>query len=57
MRMNQILTNNFYWIGGWDELPWVSLNGQTIYFSHQTEMLQEKIQQSATDIYMSILLN
>jgi hypothetical protein len=48
-------TNNFYWIGGWDEDPSVSLNGKLLFFTSNRDAAREDTT-IATDIYMSILL-
>jgi hypothetical protein len=48
-------TNNFYWIGGWDEWPWISRNGKLLFFHSNRDAAREDTT-IATDIYMSILL-
>jgi hypothetical protein len=48
-------TNNFYWIGGWDEWPWISSNGKLLFFHSNRDAAREDTT-IATDIYMSILL-
>ena len=48
-------TNNFYWIGGWDEDPWVSKNGKLLFFMSNRDAAREDTT-IATDIYMAILL-
>jgi hypothetical protein len=48
-------TNNFYWIGGWDEWPWISSNGKLIFFHSNRDAAREDTS-TAPDIYMSILL-
>jgi len=48
-------TNNFYWIGGWDEFPWISSNGKLLFFHSNRDAAREDTS-TAPDIYMSILL-
>jgi hypothetical protein len=48
-------TNNFYWIGGWDEWPWISSNGKLLFFHSNRDAAREDTS-TATDIYMSILM-
>lgn len=48
-------TNNFYWIGGWDEFPWISNNGKLIFFHSNRDAAREDTTY-APDIYMAILL-
>lgn len=48
-------TNNFYWIGGWDEDPWISPNGKLLFFHSNKDAAKEDTS-FAPDIYMSALL-
>lgn len=48
-------TNNFYWIGGWDEYPWISPNGKLLFFHSNRDVAREDTI-TAPDIYMSVLL-
>ena len=48
-------TNNFYWIGGWDENPWVSPNGKVMYFMSNRDAAREDTI-TIPDIYLSIQL-
>lgn len=48
-------TNNFYWIGGWDEDPWILSNGKLLFFHSNRDAAREDTV-TATDIYMTILL-
>jgi len=48
-------TNNFYWIGGWDEDPWISSDGKVLFFTSNRDAAREDTTYDP-DIYMSILL-
>ncbi len=48
-------TNNFYWIGGWDEDPWISEDGKLLFFHSNRDAAREDTTVAA-DIYMSIQL-
>ena len=48
-------TNNFYWIGGWDENPWVSPNGKVIYFMSNRDAARDDTT-TIPDIYVSCQL-
>jgi len=47
--------NNFRWIGGWDENPWIAPNGKLLFFHSNRDAARED-STSATDIYVSFLL-
>ena len=47
--------NNFYWIGGWDENPWISSNGKVMYFMSNRDAAREDTI-SIPDIYISFQL-
>ena len=48
-------TNNFYWIGGWDENPWVSSKDKVMYFMSNRDAAKEDTV-TIPDIYVSYLL-
>ena len=48
-------TNNFYWIGGWDEWPWISSNGKLLFFHSNSDAAREDTS-TAPDIYMAVQL-
>ncbi|MBE0571650.1 MAG: T9SS type A sorting domain-containing protein [Ignavibacteriaceae bacterium] len=47
--------NNFYWIGGWDENPWISSNGKVMYFMSNRDAAREDTI-TIPDIYVSYQL-
>ena len=47
--------NNFHWIGGWDEDPWIAPNGKLLFFHSNRDAAREDTS-FAPDIYVSFLL-
>jgi hypothetical protein len=47
--------NDFNWIGGWDEYPWISPDGKTLYFTSNRDVARSDTV-SYPDIYMSKLI-
>lgn len=47
--------NRFNWIGGWDEYPWISPDGKTLYFTSNRDAARSDTV-AYPDIYMSKLL-
>jgi Secretion system C-terminal sorting domain/WD40-like Beta Propeller Repeat len=48
-------TNNFHWIGGWDEYPTISPDGKLMFFMSNRDAAREDTIYTP-DIYMSLLL-
>jgi len=44
-----------YWIGGWDEYPWISPNGRVLFFTSNRDAARED-STTSPDIYISYLL-
>lgn len=51
------ITDNYsVWIGGWDEYPWISPDGKTLYFTSNRDIARIDTSSSAADIYESHLI-
>ncbi|MCL5027792.1 MAG: T9SS type A sorting domain-containing protein [Bacteroidetes bacterium] len=45
-----------YWIGGWDEYPWISPDGKTLYFVSNRDAARKDTNHPSPDIYISHLI-